>query len=143
MTVATILNTKGTDIVSITPTTTVAEAAKFLKQHQIGAVLVLESDAIAGILSERDIVRALADLGSATLDKSVGDLMTKDVITVGPNASVNEVMTTMVGKRIRHLPVVTGGKLTGIISIGDVVNRRLKELEEESDSLKQYVAGGY
>jgi len=143
MQVQSILKTKGDRVVTARPETTIAEAARLLSENRIGAVMVLSGDGrIAGVLSERDIVTAFARhaLGVATM--TVGELMTREVLTCAPDDTVESVMATMTGRRVRHLPVVREGKLIGIVSIGDVVKWRLDETASEADSLRQYVLAG-
>ena len=140
MTVKAILAHKGPDVVSIEPTSTLAEAAKLLAERRIGAVLVLGIEGrVAGILSERDIVRALAWRGSAVLEERVDAVMTRKVITCGEGDTVAQVMEQMTGGKFRHLPVVEQGKLIGIVSIGDIVKFRLHEIESESNALREYI----
>ncbi|MEE8603400.1 CBS domain-containing protein [Euzebya tangerina] len=142
-TVQSIMNTKGDGVVTITPAATLGKAAALLAEHNIGAVVVSrDGDSVDGILSERDIVRRFArDEGVATASVSVAETMTKDVHTTGPDASVESLMQTMTNHRIRHVPVIKGGMLVGIVSIGDVVKNRIGALELEAESLKEYVAG--
>ena len=143
MNVAAILKGKGTAIVTVRPETTVAEAANLLASRRIGAVLVeggKGAGGLAGILSERDIVRGLADKGAAILDRPVSDLMTRDVVVTTSSHSIDRVMGLMTEKRIRHLPVVDGGALVGVISIGDVVKHRVAEIEAESRAMRDYIA---
>jgi CBS domain-containing protein len=140
MTVKTILSRKGSDIVSIEPHATLAEAAKLLAERRIGAVLVLGIEGrVAGILSERDIVRALATRGAAVLDERVDQVMTRKVFTCSENDTVAQVMEQMTGGKFRHVPVIDNGRVVGIISIGDVVNHRLHEIENESNALREYI----
>jgi CBS domain-containing protein len=140
MTVKAILANKGPDVVTIDPTATLADAAKLLAQHRIGAALVLGIEGrVAGILSERDIVRALADRGAAVLTERVDQVMTRKVITCGEGDTVAQVMEQMTGGKFRHLPVVEQGKLIGIVSIGDIVKHRLHEIESESNALREYI----
>ncbi len=140
MTVKTILGTKGGDVTTIEPTATVAAAAKLLSERRIGALLVLGADRrVAGILSERDIVRALAERGAAALDEPVGQVMTRKVVTCSESETVGELMERMTAGRFRHVPVVEQERLVGIISIGDVVKHRLGEMERESAALKEYI----
>lgn len=142
MTVALILKDKGADIVSIAPEAPLADAVALLAEHRIGALLVLDTGGrIAGMLSERDLVRGLAKKGGALLDDPVSTLMTENVITTGPGDSVARVMTVMTKNRFRHLPVMSGKRLIGMISIGDVVKHRLEEAEHEAEALKAYIAG--
>ena len=140
MTVKTILARKGHDVASIEPTATLAQAAKLLAQRRIGAVLVLGIEGrVAGILSERDIVRALAERGGAVLDERVDQVMTRKVITCSESDTVAQIMEQMTAGRFRHVPVIDQGRLIGIISIGDVVNHRLHEMENESSALREYI----
>ncbi|MFL4969386.1 MAG: CBS domain-containing protein [Xanthobacteraceae bacterium] len=140
MTVKAILSRKGTDIVTIEPTATLAEAAKLLAERRIGAVLVLGIEGrVAGILSERDIVRALAERGAKVLDERVDQVMTRKVFTCTETDTVAQLMEQMTAGKFRHVPVIDQGRLTGIISIGDVVNHRLHEIENESNALREYI----
>ena len=142
MKVKDILAKKGNQVSVIRPDSTVSTAANRLKLDGIGAMVVSEDGQhIAGIISERDIVRAMVDHGAELQSKFVSELMTKSVRTCGPEAAINDVMAEMTRNRIRHLPVVESGKLTGIISIGDVVKNRLEELETETHVLRDYIVG--
>lgn len=140
MHVNSILLSKGTDVVTIGSGQTVAVAADLLAQRKIGVLVVSDDNAtVAGILSERDIVYALAANGASTLDMSVRDIMTADVQTCRPDESITNVMGLMTDRRIRHIPVIIDGKLGGIVSIGDVVKHRLRELETETSHLREYI----
>ena len=140
MTVNLILSRKGTDVVTIEPTATVADAAKLLSERRIGAIVVTGSDRrVVGILSERDIVRALGARGAQVLGTQVADMMTRKVVTCGRGDTLAELMEQMTQGKFRHVPVVEDGKLTGIISIGDVVKSRLEEMERESDAMREYI----
>jgi len=140
MTVKAILSHKSPDIVSIEPTATLAQAAKLLAEHRIGAVLVLGIEGrVAGILSERDIVRALAERGASVLDERVDQVMTRKVFTCSQTDTVAHIMEQMTAQKFRHVPVVDEGRLTGIISIGDVVKYRLHEIENETNALREYI----
>jgi CBS domain-containing protein len=142
MTIAAILKHKGGHISAVAPSTTIAELVHELAEKRIGAVLVLDAaEQILGIVSERDIVARLAANGAATLDMTASQLMTRAVKTASPRTTVAEAMSIMTDGRFRHLPVVEGGVLLGIISIGDVVKARIMQQEHEVDSLKAYVAG--
>ena len=137
MTVAAILKHKGHDVAAVRPTETVAEVAKLLSSRRIGAVLVRDAaDQLLGIVSERDIVRALANNGATTLSMTAGQLMTRALTTATPATTVNQAMTLMTAGRFRHMPVLDGGRVVGIISIGDVVKSRILQQEQEVDSLK-------
>lgn len=142
MNVAGLLKIKGTDVATTTAETPVMEAVDQLKRKGIGAVVVIDDGGgVAGILSERDVVHALADRRDLAKAK-VSDLMTKKVATCSPSATVNEVMQTMTEGRFRHLPVQEDGKLCGLVSIGDVVKSRIEELQRESEALQSYIASG-
>lgn len=142
MLVSDILKTKGSAVVAVPPTMAVSDAAKLLAEKRIGSVLVLDKEKIAGILSERDIVRTLAAEGASCLDGPVARLMTAKVVTCRPDQSISDVMELMTTGRFRHVPVVEDGHLAGMISIGDVVKWRLEEAQEEVRQLAAYVSGG-
>ena len=144
MFVSDILRTKGNVIHSGTPDMTVARAASEMTGRKIGSLLVLDGEAgIAGILSERDIVRGLATFGAECLDGPVSQLMTRGVTTTVPGATIAQAMEIMTQGRFRHLPVMEGGKLAGMISIGDVVKYRLAEATREVEEMQKYVQGQY
>lgn len=137
-----ILRRKGSDVVTVAAHEPVTQAVAILGEHNIGAIVVATDEGeIVGILSERDVVRALATGGPATLQGKVSDLMTKEVTTCGLRATVDELMTLMTERRIRHIPVVSDGGLVGIVSIGDIVKTRIGELETETESLHDYLSG--
>ena len=141
MTVAAILAEKGREVVTVAPATTVAEASSLLAERRIGAAVVTDrSGRILGIVSERDIVAALAEYGADALPRDVGSIMTSKVITCAENDTINEVMTRMTRGRFRHLPVVTNGRMVGVISIGDVVKRRIEDVEREAEEMRLYIA---
>ena len=142
MYVKNILNRKGHDVVSIEPTSTMLETAKVLRENKIGAILVCDKDGkMCGVISERDIVIAIARSGAPILDKAVGDFMTTGVYTCKAEDTIKQVMEVMTSRRIRHLPVVgAGGTIVGMISIGDVVKERMSETEAEAEALKAYIA---
>jgi CBS domain-containing protein len=143
MQVAAILANKGRSVVTTKTGTSIPEIAQVLKSRKIGAAVVLdEGDAVIGIISERDLVHGLARHGARMLDMHVGELMTRDVVTCAADLDIDEIMKEMTNSRIRHIPVVEGGRLAGIISIGDVVKHRLDELEDEASQLKRYIATG-
>ena len=140
MTVKSILSTKGGDLFSIEPTATLDNAVKLLAKHRIGALLVLGPDRrVIGILSERDIVRVLAEQGAEVLTKPLSQVMTRKVVTVGPTETVGVIMERMTLGKFRHVPVVEQEQVVGIISIGDVVKHRLHEMEQESAALRDYI----
>ncbi|HEY7931561.1 MAG TPA: CBS domain-containing protein [Acidimicrobiales bacterium] len=141
MHVANLLASKGHEVATVAPSQSVREAVALLKERGIGALVVTGlTPPLVGIFSERDVVRALARRGASVLDDTVGELMSTDVTTCDEATLVNELMTTMTERRIRHVPVVDHGVLTGIISIGDVVKARLEELEHEKKDLLDYVS---
>ncbi|WP_309084517.1 CBS domain-containing protein [Chelativorans sp.] len=141
MTVKAILDTKGREVVTIAADKTLREAAELLAERRIGAVVVMDGQGhTGGILSERDIVRAIAADGPAALERAVGTVMTARVKTCRETHTVNEVMQIMTQGRFRHLPVEKDGRLAGIISIGDVVKRRIEEVEREADEIRTYIA---
>jgi CBS domain-containing protein len=143
MLVKQIFKQKDDRIITVRPEDTVATAADILKQENIGALMVSGSDGeLDGILSERDIVRAMPQHGPDLFSLTVSQLMTRDVITCSSEDRVHDLMKKMTAGRFRHLPVVDDGKLTGIISIGDVVKSRLEELEAETSQLRDYIASG-
>jgi CBS domain-containing protein len=130
----------GGDIVGIEPTTDLAAAAKLLAAHRIGALVIRGAGGrLAGILSERDIVGALAKHGAAALDLPVGQAMTRDVETCGEDDTVASIMERMTAGKFRHMPVLRNGKLTGVVSIGDVVKQRVDEVERESEAMRDYI----
>lgn len=139
MTVRAILDLKGRDVVTIAPEKTLAEAADTLSRNKIGAVVVVVGERVSGILSERDIVRAIARGGSAALDGKIVDCMTSTVVTCSPHDTMAAVMNRMTAGRFRHLPVIDDGRLAGIVSIGDAVKFRLAEIERESSMLRDYI----
>ena len=142
MKVETMLAAKGDKVVTLRPDATVATVIRMLKLESIGALVVSEDgEKILGIISQRDVVRALSDHGGEVLKVRVAELMTRSVKTCTPDANIKDVMAEMTRSRVRHLPVVRDGKLSGIISIGDVVKNRLEELETETSVLRDYIVG--
>ena len=141
-TVKNILDGKGTEIYSVTPDNSVFTALELMAARQIGTVLVLGADGeIAGIMSERDYARKIALHDKTAKDTPVSEIMTKNVICVEPSQPIEEVMALMVGKRIRHLPVLETGELVGIISIGDVLNTLISEQKMLIEHLESYIRG--
>lgn len=141
MTIATILSGKGAEVTTITAEHTVGDAVKLLAERRIGAVPVLKDGAVAGIFSERDVIHCLAEHGSAALDRSVGDAMTAPAITVGREEAVLGALTLMTRRRIRHLPVVEGQTLVGLVSIGDLVKYRIDRIEADAEAMRSYIQG--
>ena len=136
-----ILAGKGTSVVTITPDVTVHTAVQVLVDHNIGAVVVVDGSAIAGILSERDILRLSADDPAQLSGRIVSDVMTKKVVTGAADDEIGHVMELMTNHRIRHLPIVEADALTGILSIGDVVNALRTEVEGENRHMRDYIQG--
>jgi CBS domain-containing protein len=136
-----ILSLKGRDVATIEPSRSLSEAAQVLAERRIGALLIVDGQTpVSGIISERDIVRAVASLGAKSLEEPVSRFMTQKVLTCTGETSVNDVMELMTQQKIRHVPVVEGGRLVGIVSIGDVVKERLGEVEAEAEAIKVYIA---
>jgi CBS domain-containing protein len=143
MLVSHILKEKGRDVLAIPPEATLFEAARVLTLNRIGALLVRDTKgALTGIISERDIVRAIAEEGASALALTVNERMTKDVATCEENDTIAEIMETMTRCRFRHMPVIEGGRVAGIVSIGDVVKIRIAETMREAQALKDYIAAG-
>ncbi|MZR30231.1 CBS domain-containing protein [Sneathiella litorea] len=143
MNVASILKVKGNDVITASPSDSIAAVSQVLGEKRIGAVLVVDtSQKLCGVLSERDIVRGLSEAGEGCLDLRATDLMTSDLVTTSPSETIDNVMALMTEKRIRHLPVLEDGKLAGFISIGDVVKCRMDEVEREAAALRDYIATG-
>jgi CBS domain-containing protein len=140
MNVKTILSTKGANVITIDPNATLEAAIAILAKHRIGALVVLGADQrIIGILSERDIVRALAERGAGALTTPLAQVMTRKVVTCGENETVGGIMEQMTTGKFRHVPVLEQDRLVGIVSIGDVVKHRLSEMEHESAALRDYI----
>ena len=140
MNVKSILATKGSEVITIAPTATLEDAIAILAKRRIGAVVVLGADQrVIGILSERDIVRALSERGAAAVKEPLGQTMTRVVVTCGETDSVSDLMERMTRGRFRHIPVLEQERLIGIISIGDVVKHRLHEMEVEQEALRDYI----
>jgi CBS domain-containing protein len=143
MTIAAILRHKGADVARVAPTASIAEVAARLGQKRIGAILVMDAaDQVMGIVSARDIVRAMPAHGARVLEMTAAQLMTQVLHTTTPQTSVADAMAQMTERRVRHLPVLDAGRLVGIVSIGDIVKARIDQQAQEVDSLKAYVAGG-
>jgi CBS domain-containing protein len=141
MFVSDILSQKGGLVFTVTPGTSVAQVSQQLSVRRIGSVLVLDSaGSVAGIVSERDLVRAFASHGAKAMELEAKQVMTRDVVTCDPDDSIDQVMAMMTRGRFRHLPVLAGGKLAGIISIGDVVKARIGQVEREAEEMRAYIA---
>ena len=142
MTIAAILARKGSEIVSLPTGSRVRDAVAVLALNRIGAIPILDAAGqVAGILSERDIVYCLETKGAETLDSPVDTAMTAPAITIGADVPVISALSQMSAKRIRHLPVVEGGKLVGFVSIGDLVAHRIRHIEQEADAMRAYIQG--
>jgi CBS domain-containing protein len=141
MLVADILREKGGEVFSVLPTVTVADACKQLEAWRVGALVVCEANRVVGVISERDVVRAIAADGGASLTRPVSHYMTGDVIFAEPGETVAILMGRMTDRRIRHLPVMKDNRLAGVISIGDVVKCQIAEATLEAESLRTYIAG--
>ena len=142
MRISDLLRVKGTQVVTVTPDTTVRRLVAVLAEHRIGAVVVSrDGTSVDGIVSERDIVRALALRGTAVMSEQVTAIYTADVHTVTPETELDDVARMMTERRVRHAPVTVDGALRGIVSIGDVVKSRIGELESERAALTDYITG--
>ena len=138
MTVSAILNEKGGSIISLPSTATLAEICDTLAANRIGAVLIVDGSQTMGIVSERDIVREISIIDNLSAFTAEG-LMTKEVFSVSPQVSSSELMHIMTNKKIRHLPIISNGKLLGIVSIGDVVKRILEKYENEAEQMRAFI----
>lgn len=142
MLVSQILKAKGDVVFSVSPNDTVAAVAALLHSRRVGALVVLDDGQVVGIVSERDIVRAVAEAGGPILDCPVSTCMTRDVLYADPEERLDELLGRMTDRRIRHLPVCRDGRLLGIVSIGDLVKWKISEIETEASTLKSYIATG-
>ena len=144
MKVQDILARKGSKVITTTPHASLHEVSKILTEHRIGALVVLgEAQTPVGIISERDIVRELANAGANAVSRKVGDVMTTDLIISVPEDEISHLSNIMTEKRIRHLPVMIEDELVGMVSIGDIVKAQLEHYEGEALTLRQYIMGGY
>jgi CBS domain-containing protein len=141
MTIGTILTNKGHEVVSITADAAVREAVALLAEKRIGALPVVEGAKVVGVMSERDVIYCLRSDGPAILDWAVAKVMTAPAITVATDGSVLGALSQMTRRRIRHLPVVEGGRLIGIVSIGDLVKYRMDRIEDEAQAMRNYITG--
>ncbi|MDQ2838014.1 MAG: CBS domain-containing protein [Actinomycetota bacterium] len=142
MSISEILRRKGSAVVTIEPDATVTELVRTLGEHKIGAVVVVRDGQTVGIVSERDVVRRLDEVGAAVLELAVSELMSAEVISCGPDDALDDIAEQMTERRIRHLPVLADGKLAGIVTIGDVVAARIRELEQTRVQLESYITQG-
>lgn len=139
MTIQAVLGGKGREVISVTAQTSVRDAVALLAEKRIGAVPVMEDGAVAGIFSERDVIIGLAQQGAASLDRTVGEVMTTPAITVGQGDSVLAALSLMTRRRIRHLPVVEADGVLGFVSIGDLVKYRIEQIEAEAQAMRAYI----
>lgn len=142
MRISDVLHAKGFAVVTVEPKTTITALLAQLAEHNVGAAVVLDDDRIAGIVSERDIVRQLHTRGHAMLELAVEEIMTRAVRTCAPEDTLDSVSLTMTELRARHLPVLVDGRLAGIVSIGDVVKTHIAELEHDREQLTAYISQG-
>jgi CBS domain-containing protein len=140
MLVSQILRTKGDTVFTVAPTETISAVAALLHSRRVGALVVLDAERVVGIVSERDVVRAMAEGGAASLGEAVSGFMTRDVLFAQPGETVDSLLSRMTDRRIRHLPVCQKERLVGIVSIGDLVKSKISEVEAEADGLKAYIA---
>ena len=141
--VSALLHRKGDWVITIAPDATVFDAIGRMVDHNVGAILVTERGAIRGIFTERDYLRRIALQGRTSRETRVSEVMTADLVTVDPDTSVDECLELMTERKIRHLPVLRDGHLSGLVSIGDCVRARLEEAEGEAEGLQRFVSGGY
>ena len=140
-TVKQLLDEKGHDVASVAPSSPVIDALRLMAEHGIGALLVMDGPRLAGVMSERDYARKVVLQGRSSAETRVSDIMSSDVHTVTPEDSVNACMLLMTQRRIRHLPVLENGEVTGVLSIGDLVKAVIADQQEEISQLQQYIAG--
>jgi len=141
MTIAAILREKDEEIVHVSPQTNLRELIDLLTEKRIGAVPVCDGDAVVGIMSERDVIQAIKRLGPAAFDRPVRETMTAPPITVDPETTLLQGLSLMTRRRIRHLPVMQGGRMVGFVSIGDLVKARIDRIESEAEAMRAYIAG--
>ena len=139
MTIAAILAGKGRDVISITAHQSLSEAVALLAERRIGAVPVMDGAQVVGIFSERDVIHALSGQGADALERKVGEVMTSPAITVSPSEAVIGALSLMTRRRIRHLPVVEGGRVIGVVSIGDLVKYRIDRIEADAEAMRSYI----
>lgn len=139
MTIARILEGKGDKVISIGTADRVGQAATLLTEKRIGCVPVVDGDQVMGIMSERDVVRAVAQQGAGALDQPVSAVMTSPAVTIAPSDPVISALSLMTRRRIRHLPVMDGGRLVGFVSIGDLVKYRIDRIESEAAAMRDYI----
>jgi CBS domain-containing protein len=136
-----ILRYKGADVVTIAPTDTITTLLNALAEHNVGALLVVDAGGVVGVVSERDVVRRIAERGAALLDATVDQIMPSTIVSCTSADSVDSVAEMMTERRVRHMPVLDDGVLAGVVSIGDVVSSRIRQLEQDRGQLEQYISG--
>jgi CBS domain-containing protein len=141
--ISVLLERKNSEVCSVSPTVTVAEAVAEMNRRRIGSVIVLEGGRLAGIFTERDVLRRVVGAGVDPLKATVAEVMTADLVTVTPATTVDEAMEIFTEKRCRHLPVLENGRLVGLLSIGDVTRWSVESHRSEAEHLKNYIAGGF
>lgn len=139
MTIAAILGNKGREVISVTARQSVSEAVTLLATRRIGAVPVMDGDNVVGVFSERDVIHAIAAHGVAALERVVGDVMTAPAITVSPAEPAIGALSLMTRRRVRHLPVLDGGTVIGVVSIGDLVKYRIDRIEADAEAMRSYI----
>lgn len=139
MNVQTILGDKGSDVATISANDTVADAVRVLGEKRIGALPVVDGDVVAGIMSERDVIYCLKDHGSEVLQWPISRVMSSPAITVDPSTPILNALALITQRRVRHLPVISGGRLVGIVSIGDLVKHRIERIESEAAAMREYI----
>ncbi|MDQ1717413.1 MAG: hypothetical protein QOE71_86 [Pseudonocardiales bacterium] len=142
MLIADLLRHKGSSVVTIAPGESIMSLLASLSEHRVGALVVLDLDEIVGIISERDVVRSLHQKGAAVLDAPVSELMSSPVVSCTPDDPIDRIAELMTENRFRHMPVVTDGRLVGIVTIGDVVAARIRQLEFDRKHLESYISQG-
>ncbi|MEQ8435018.1 MAG: CBS domain-containing protein [Oceanicaulis sp.] len=142
MTASRILIDKGAEVFTVSPEDTLVAAAVTLSAHKVGAAVAVDADGKpVGVFSERDLAKAVSAHGAAALEKTVGEVMSTDLVSASPSTSIDTLMGLMTDRRVRHVLVLEGGSLAGVVSIGDVVKRKIAEAEAEAESLKAYIEG--
>lgn len=142
-TIGHLLKSKGNDILSVEPKATVFEALQIMSENNVGALLVIHNGKLVGIFSERDYARKIILKGKQSKDTAVSELMTKDVLYINPQSTIQDCMVLMSAKHIRHMPVLEDGKLIGIVTIGDIVKQIISEQKTTIQELEQYITGSY
>ncbi|MGX7679683.1 CBS domain-containing protein [Jatrophihabitans sp. DSM 45814] len=142
MLIADLLKHKGSSVYTIAPAESITGLLAALAEHRVGALVVVDGDDIVGIISERDVVRSLHQGGAVILEAEVSELMTSPVVSCSPEDPIDQIAGLMTERRFRHMPVVTDGKLSGIVTIGDVVAARIRQLEFDRQHLEHYIAQG-